>query len=104
MTSVQPPRLGGRGDLKDKTADLMADDWREQALCAGDARPDDWHPGQVFTASNELAAAICTYCPVREACLAFAIDAPRYGGIAYYGIWGGTTRTERQGLRRRLTR
>ena len=36
MTIVQPPRLGGRRDLKDKTADLMADDWRGQALCAGD--------------------------------------------------------------------
>lgn len=43
-----------------------------------------------------FAKAICHRCPVREACLAYAL--PR----VLDGVWGGTTGRERVALRRRL--
>ena len=42
------------------------------------------------------AKAVCTRCPVREACLRFALSTGQG-----YGIWGGLTEDERRNLRRR---
>ena len=41
------------------------------------------------------AKAICARCPVRDACLAYALDSRQE-----YGIWGGANEDERRALRR----
>jgi WhiB family redox-sensing transcriptional regulator len=40
------------------------------------------------------ARVICSICPVREECLAFAVD-----DVEIVGIWGGTSAKQRQKLR-----
>jgi WhiB family redox-sensing transcriptional regulator len=47
--------------------------------------------GTMPDAYNEPRA-ICNACPVREACLEFALTMEGYNGI---GMWGGTTPRER---------
>lgn len=78
-------------------------DWVREGLCATDD-PDRWFP----TVSNstpgraeEIAAvkAICWACPVRRACLEWAVAAREP-----HGIWGGMTEQERALLRRRRAR
>lgn len=54
--------------------------WTREALCAYDPDPDLW-----FTSDPELMAvakAICSYCPVRDACEQMGVDED-------YGVWGG---------------
>jgi WhiB family redox-sensing transcriptional regulator len=70
--------------------------WREEAACSGlDTRlffpmaEDD--PIQL-----KLARQVCESCPVRDACLAYAIESRQT-----VGIWGGATTRERRRLRRR---
>lgn len=73
--------------------------WRSRAACRGED-PELFFP----VGSSEPAAlaqiagakAICARCPVREACLRFAL----YTGQDY-GIWGGLTEDERRRLQRR---
>lgn len=45
---------------------------------------------------TSAALRICSTCPVREECLAYALEARER-----YGIWGGTTERERRRLLRR---
>ena len=45
------------------------------------------------------AKAICARCPIRQACLDYALSAG-----ALQGVWGGTTEAERQLLRQRQRR
>ncbi|MEV6133110.1 WhiB family transcriptional regulator [Streptomyces violaceusniger] len=40
---------------------------------------------------------LCGPCPVREQCLAWALDNP---SKTHYGVWAGTTRNDRSRLRR----
>lgn len=68
--------------------------WRESALCA-QTDPSIFFPENKGEHSRE-AKAICGACDVRESCLAYALRRPEWG------IWGGTTATERQTLRRQL--
>jgi WhiB family redox-sensing transcriptional regulator len=42
---------------------------------------------------------VCETCPVRDECLAFAVNA----GYGLRGIWAGTSERERRHLRRGLT-
>jgi WhiB family redox-sensing transcriptional regulator len=70
--------------------------WREEAACSGlDTR-------LFFPLAEEdagllgLARQVCESCPVREACLAYAIESRQT-----VGIWGGATTRERRRLRRR---
>ena len=67
--------------------------WRDRAACAGE--PGDWFADGGTDVSGEKA--VCWTCPVRRACLAYALDA----GEAF-GIWGGLTAHERAVLVRRL--
>lgn len=57
------------------------------------------HPGMTFfpqTKSEAQAAlAVCAACPVREECLAHALETNER-----FGIWGGTTEKERRELAR----
>jgi len=76
----------------------MMKNWRDAALCRG-FDPDDWFPvGESGPALLQAAEAksVCALCPVREACLAFALEAG-----CDHGIWGGLDAAERRALRRR---
>jgi WhiB family redox-sensing transcriptional regulator len=58
--------------------------WRDQAACR-DLVTADYDPFFGDTEAGQLEAiAICTACPVRDACLTFAVRTGQQ-----YGIWGG---------------
>lgn len=66
-------------------------DWRTGALCA-QTDLDLFFPekgGQAAPAKR-----LCAACPVREACLAVALEHRELG------VWGGTTEAERARMRR----
>ncbi|MCA1692193.1 MAG: WhiB family transcriptional regulator [Acidimicrobiales bacterium] len=75
------------------------DGWRVRAACRA-------LPGDLFFPAGELeeqaveqaaeAKAVCQACPVRVACLEFAIATNQP-----FGIWGGTNAAERRSIRRR---
>jgi WhiB family redox-sensing transcriptional regulator len=72
-----------------------------RAACSNSRlNPDDWYPVgvPVVAAKREAAAAIavCAACPVRAACLEWAL---RNWGIGQFGVWGGTVPAEREILR-----
>lgn len=64
-------------------------DWRGEAGCAGMDQeiffPDRGH------GLGRIAKAVCSTCPVREQCLAFALDTQQK-----FGVWGGKTEAERR--------
>ncbi len=62
--------------------------WRNRAACRG-IDPDIFFP--VTDEEAEAAKAICNVCPVREACLEFALAAREREGV-----WGGATERERR--------
>jgi WhiB family transcriptional regulator, redox-sensing transcriptional regulator len=75
--------------------------WRNDAACLG-VDPDLFFPiGTAGPALDQIdeAKRICRACPVRERCLAWALEAG-----AATGIWGGTTDDERRALRRAAAR
>lgn len=57
-------------------------------------------PGASHT-DVEQAKSVCRRCPLREPCLAYALDATDGHGTPIGGIWGATTVEERKALRRR---
>lgn len=74
----------------------LARDWKDGAACAGYPNSlffpsQDVTPGQI-----EKAKAICSVCPVNEACIEYALETNQRAGI-----WGGTTEDERRSLRRK---
>jgi WhiB family transcriptional regulator, redox-sensing transcriptional regulator len=72
--------------------------WRESAACRG-CDPELFFPiGKAGPAvvQAQRAKAICARCPVRQCCLAFALDTRQE-----YGIWGGHDEDERRILHRR---
>jgi len=80
------------------TALLMPGEWADQAACAG--RNDvQWWPPETDRGHNPGtswavdALRICRTCPVRDECLAHALDADEHG------IWGGTTEAERRAMK-----
>lgn len=69
------------------------EDWREAAACR------DLDTAVFFPETDDevdAARAVCASCPVRDACLEFALVTRQDDGI-----WGGLTETERRRLRRR---
>jgi len=69
------------------------EDWRQLASCR------DLDTAMFFPASDEESApaqAVCADCPVRAACLEFALITRQDDGV-----WGGLTETERRRVRRR---
>lgn len=66
--------------------------WKQLAACK-DAGPDELF---VDGAAQNRAKAVCTGCPVRTECLAYALD-----HRIDHGVWGGTTERERRALLRR---
>lgn len=70
--------------------------WRNDAACSG-ADADLFFP---IGEDDEAAAAakdVCAQCPVREACLGYALTTNQTEGV-----WGGMTGPERRRLRRRI--
>jgi WhiB family redox-sensing transcriptional regulator len=78
--------------------DLEYEVWRDAAACAKASDVDFFAPPENLAESNR-ARALCASCPVRDECLAFAIDSNQTEGI-----WGGMTPQERSKLRRRWMR
>jgi WhiB family redox-sensing transcriptional regulator len=66
-------------------------DWAERGACRH-ADPDLFFPNQGDRVSPALQ--VCARCPVRTACLEYALAA----GPRLRGIWGGTTENERRRL------
>ncbi len=62
--------------------------WRQRAACKG-VDPDIFYPASDEEA--EEAKAICALCPVREACLEYAL-----ANRERDGVWGGATERERR--------
>ncbi|WP_055600272.1 WhiB family transcriptional regulator [Streptomyces aureus] len=76
------------------------DSWRASAACQN-VDPDLFFPvgtGAPALVQAEEAKEICRGCPVREACLRWAMDDSRQ----VTGVWGGLDDDERRCLRRRL--
>lgn len=72
-------------------------DWRNEALCR-DTDPDQFFPvGMTLDVVRRVdaAKAVCNACPVREACLQYAVETNQDTGI-----WGGTSEEERRILRK----
>ena len=65
--------------------------WRELAACRG-TDLEVFFPGRGETAGP--ARQVCAACPVRQACLDYAIS-----NRITHGIWGGLTERERRALR-----
>ncbi len=75
----------------------IPDTWRTQARCRG-VDPLIFHPLSDEEEAND-AKAICELCPVREACLEYAISAREKDGV-----WGGLTARERRRIIRQRRR
>ncbi|MFJ5138752.1 WhiB family transcriptional regulator [Streptomyces sp. NPDC088707] len=76
------------------------DSWRASAACQN-VDPDLFFPvgtGAPALVQVEEAKGICRGCPVREACLDWAMDDSRQ----VTGVWGGLDENERRALKRRL--
>jgi WhiB family redox-sensing transcriptional regulator len=67
------------------------EEWRLDALCA-ETDPDAFFPEK--GGSTREAKRVCTGCPVRAACLDFAL-----ANDERFGIWGGLSERERRRLR-----
>lgn len=68
--------------------------WEARAACR-DADPNIFFPEKGATkAAVREAKAVCRACPVKAECLAGALERREM-----YGIWGGTTETDRRKLR-----
>ncbi len=70
--------------------------WRELAACSGVASDTFFPASEEETAAN-AARKICAECPVRDACLQYALSTNQTAGV-----WGGLDAGERRRMRRRL--
>lgn len=68
-------------------------DWKLKAACR-DLDTSLFFPES--EADADEAKAVCATCPVRQACLEFALATRQHDGV-----WGGLTESERKRLRRR---
>ncbi|HVF33534.1 MAG TPA: WhiB family transcriptional regulator [Acidimicrobiales bacterium] len=71
-------------------------DWKADAACR-DLDVDLFFPDS--ESESEPALEVCAVCPVRAACLDFALRTGQHDGV-----WGGLTETERKRVRRRMGR
>lgn len=71
-------------------------DFRDLALCR-DFDPEIWFPLDERPESDGVreAAGLCALCPVREACLTWALESGQD-----FGVWGGLAPAERRALQR----
>jgi WhiB family redox-sensing transcriptional regulator len=73
--------------------------WAERAACLAEP-PDLFFPIGVSGPPEHVARAkaVCLRCPVREQCLAYALE------TAQQGIWGGLTEDERSRRTKRASK
>lgn len=76
----------------------MNQSWRAQAACRG-LDTEIFYPIPEDEEAEMAAKAICETCPVREACLEYAL-----GSREREGVWGGTTERERRRIVRQRRR
>ena len=77
---------------------LTAPDWTARGLCI-DLDPEDWFHGEGLPVNHpawDAPRAVCQACPVRDACLQYALD-----NEEAHGMWGALTPAERHKLRPR---
>ena len=94
------PRLR-MGALEPFVLNVYQPDWMVDADCQN--LPTDLffpQPGRKGAADAKVAVEICKACPVREACLAYAMSFP---DRSLPGIWGGTTERERSRMHHSAT-
>ena len=68
--------------------------WMAGAICA-QTDPEVFFPERAERIKASDAKAVCSRCPVKDACLNWALD-----NGERYGVWGGTTERQRRKLRR----
>jgi WhiB family redox-sensing transcriptional regulator len=79
---------------------LRVESWMAKGSCADSSDPDAWFPqAGGHPARTRRARRICGSCPVREACLRYAMQQPPARRVV--GIWGGLTAEDRKTLRNR---
>lgn len=66
-------------------------DWQADALCA-QTDPEAFYPDK--GGSNKAAKAVCMRCPVRPACLDYALTHDER-----FGVWGGMSERQRRQLK-----
>lgn len=84
------------GAVEPSVLNILQPEWMTEADCQ-DLPTDIFfpQPGRLGAAHAKQAVKICRGCPVREACLAYAMSFP---DRSLPGIWGGTTERERSRL------
>ena len=70
--------------------------WREEAACSGLDTNLFFPSTEEDQVQLSIARQVCAICPVKELCLAYAVESRQT-----VGIWGGATTRERRRLRRR---
>lgn len=95
MSTVQE-RLNRNNTLWQLLNRLPGEHFADRPACASDAvDPELFFPvGPGARLQIAAAKRVCAACPVRQACLSFALHTD------VDGIWGGTTHAERAELRR----
>lgn len=81
-------------EIAESFASTTALSWMDSSLCS-QTDPDLFFPqnqGDIY--SQRQAKAICAACDVREQCYEYALADPDI-----WGVWGGTTYTERVNIR-----
>lgn len=76
--------------------------WMSRGPACRYAEPELFFPattGATAAGQTEKAKAVCACCPVRTACLAYALATQQQ-----YGVWGGATDKERRAMIRALYR
>jgi hypothetical protein len=96
---VGVPDLYGRSAWVASTYMNATPDWHEKAECRG-RDPEAWFPDPRKTLEEEIEAAlgvktVCASCPVVRECLEAGFQ-NQYS--MEFGIWGGSTPLERQGI------
>lgn len=84
------------GALEPSVLNILQPEWMMDADCQN--LPTEIffpQPGRLGAANAKKALKVCRSCPVREACLAYAMSFP---DRSLPGIWGGTTERERSRL------
>lgn len=79
-------------------------DWRTRAACLGHD-PETFFPLPADRDGEDAAIAICWGCPVKDDCLADAMESETYRLTSgRHGIWGGKTPQQRYAMYRSQTR
>lgn len=89
------PCVWGSGE---RMTTILTHEWWRAAAC-GEAEPELFFPISATPASSaqvKRAKLICASCPVRSACLSYALTHRQE-----QGIWGGLTEEERRRIPRR---